>query len=101
MSLTQNRRGDDFCPYCGEYVEWVRMISGMWIAIDPVPVFYLPGEGKEWIIEYTKWDAEFMKDCKIYRPGRGMNFRECEKGYMPHAWECPGRTDKKIWQQGG
>jgi len=100
MSLTQIYRGDDFCPYCGEYVEWIRLMSGMWIAINPVPVLFIPGQGKRWLIEYKKWDAEFIKDCLIYEAGREMDRDKVIKGYMPHAWECSGQRMKKN-QQGG
>lgn len=91
MALTQKYKGGLGCPYCGEVVKWVRLMSGMWIAVQPEPVLYIPGEGKRWLVEYMNYDADFMKDCLIYERGKGMDTSKVQKGYMPHAWVCPGR----------
>lgn len=63
----------------------------MWIAVQREPVLYLPGEGKEWLIEAVKYDAIIMKDCRIFRPGKNMDVSNLKRGYRPHAWECPYR----------
>lgn len=91
MALTSRYRGNWCCEYCGEVVKWVRLLSGMWIAVQEEPVLYIPGEGREWLIEYQDYDAAFMKDCRIYRPFRGMDYRKVKKGYIPHAFVCPGK----------
>ena len=91
MALTQKYKGDWYCPHCGEVIKWVRLMSGMWIAVQTEPVLFIPGEGKRWLVEYTNYDAEFMKDCLIYKVGQGMNTEKIEKGYMPHVWVCPGK----------
>ena len=91
MALTSRYRGNWYCEYCGEVIKWVRLISGRWIAVQEEPILYIPGAGKEWLIEYRNYDAEFLKDCLIYRPFRGMDYSKVVKGYMPHAWVCPGK----------
>lgn len=91
MALTRKYRGDWYCHECGEVIKWVRLISGMWIAVQPEPVLYIPGEGRRWIVEYTNYDAEFIKDCLMYEPFKGMDRSKVRYGYMPHAWVCPGR----------
>lgn len=91
MALTQKYKGDWYCPHCGEVIKWVRLMSGMWIAVQTEPVLFIPGEGKRWLVEYTNYDAEFMKDCLIYKGGQWMNTEKIEKGYMPHVWVCPGK----------
>ena len=91
MALTQKYKGDWYCPHCGEVIKWVRLMSGMWIAVQTEPVLFIPGEGKRWLVEYTNYDAEFMKDCLIYKGGQGMNTEKIEKGYMPHVWVFPGK----------
>ena len=91
MALTSRYRGGWYCEYCGEVIKWVRLMSGMWIAVQEQPVLYIPHEGKEWLVEYRNYDAEFMKDCLIYKPFRGMDISKVKKGYKPHAWVCPGR----------
>lgn len=91
MGLTRKYRGGLGCEYCGEVVKWIRLISGMWIAVQTEPVLYIPGKGKQWLISYENYDAEFMRDCLIYKAGRGMDTENIKYGYMPHAWVCPGK----------
>ncbi len=87
MRFTDITRGPDFCPKCGEYVKWIRLISGMWIAVNEQPVLYVPGAGKMWLVEYVKWDATILKDCLIYRPGLEIDLSEpLAKGYEPHVF---------------
>lgn len=91
MALTQKFRGDLGCESCGEVVKWIRLLSGMWIAVQPEPVLYIPGQGNRWLVEYTNYDATIMKDCLIFERGKGMDIDKVELGYMPHAWVCPGK----------
>ena len=91
MALTQKYRGGLGCERCGEVIKWVRLMSGMWIAVQTKPVLYIPGEGKRWLVEYTNYDAEIMKDCLIYEPFKGMDVSKVQKAYMPHVFVCPGK----------
>lgn len=88
MSLTNRHRGERFCPRCGCELKWIRLLSGSWIAVEPEPIYYEPRAGRSWLVEGRKWDAEILKDCKIWR--RGMPTEGLKKGYKPHAWECEG-----------
>lgn len=91
MALTQKYRGGLGCELCGEVVKWVRLISGLWIAVQPEPVLFIPGEGRNWLISFDNYDAIFMKNCLIFKRGKGMDTSKVIEGYMPHAWVCPGR----------
>lgn len=91
MALTQKYKGGLGCENCGEVIKWVRLMSGMWIAVQPEPILYIPGEGKRWLVEYCNYDAEILKDCLIFERSKGMDTSKVEYGYMPHAWVCPGR----------
>lgn len=88
MQFTDTTRGPDFCPDCGEKIKWIRLLSGMWIAVNEEPVLYIEGSGKRWLVEYVKWDATIIKDCQIYKPGLGMDLTHpLKKGYKPHVFE--------------
>lgn len=91
MALTSRTRGNWYCEYCGECIHWIRLISGMWIAVQEEPVLYIPGEGNRWLVEDCRYDAEILRDCLIYRPFQGMDRSKVKYGYMPHAFVCPGR----------
>ena len=91
MALTSKYRGNWYCDTCGEVIKWVRLISGMWIAVQEEPVLYIPGEGKRWLVEYQNYDAVILKDCLIYEPFKGMDRSKVKYGYMPHVFVCPGR----------
>lgn len=106
MQFTSRQRGPDFCPDCGEKIRWIRLITGMWIAANEEPILFLPGEGKMWLIEYTKWDAILMKDCLIFKPGEGMNTEKVQKAYEPHVFSCTDRDtyikqrkEGRSWQR--
>ena len=70
---------------------WVRLMSGMWIAVQPEPVLFIPGEGKRMLVEYRNYDAEMIRNCLIYERSKNMDTSKVVKGYMPHAFVCPGR----------
>ena len=95
MSFLSRQRGTDFCPSCGEKVRWIKLITGMWIAVSEQPVLYIPGEGKMWLIEYVRTDAVIMKDCLIYKSGKGMNMNNIQKAYEPHSFSCIDRDNYK------
>jgi hypothetical protein len=98
FSFIDRIRGPDFCPYCGEELRWVRLISGMWAAVQPDPVLYIPGKGRAHLID-AKWDGEIITDCLIYRGGRGMDARKARIGYEQHMYRCcmrgKAREDEK------
>ncbi|WP_428259669.1 hypothetical protein [Gallibacter sp. Marseille-QA0791] len=91
MALTQKYKGGLGCERCGEVIKWVRLMSGMWIAVQPEPVLFIPGEGKRMLVEYRNYDAEMIRNCLIYERGKNMDTSKVVKGYMPHAFVCPGR----------
>lgn len=84
MPLTQAYRGDDYCPICGSEIKWIRLLNNRWIAVEPEPVLYIPHGGKKWLIEGRRWDAEFLKDCEIWKPGMLRN--NIKRGFFPHEW---------------
>ncbi|MEA4922197.1 MAG: hypothetical protein VB031_02380 [Eubacteriaceae bacterium] len=86
--LTSNTRGPDHCEKCGAPLRWIRLLTGSWIACDPKPVIYMPGAGKQWLVEGVRRDAEILKDCKIYKRGDKMDREQIKTGYTPHAWTC-------------
>lgn len=89
MRLINRYRCDgDFCPDCGEEIRWVKLDDKEWIAVDPVPVYYIPGEGKEWLVESLRWYSDILKDCLIWRKGRGMPTTGLKVGFKPHVFEC-------------
>lgn len=91
MALTSRYRGGLGCENCGEVIKWVQLTSGMWIAVQPQPILYIPGEGKRWLVAYQNYDAMILKDCLIYERGKGMDLDKIQLGYMPHAFVCPGK----------
>jgi hypothetical protein len=80
-------RGPGFCPLCGEEIRWARLISGMWAAVQPYPVFYIPGEGRARLVD-GKWDGEIITGCLIYRGGRGMDASKARMGWEQHGYRC-------------
>jgi hypothetical protein len=92
-------RGPDFCPCCGEELRWVRLMSGMWAAVQPCPVLYLPGAGRDWLID-AKWDGEILRDCLTYRRGLGIDPRKLRLGYAQHAYRCCMRGEKREGRRG-
>lgn len=101
MPLTTKWKSDsNFCELCGEQVKWVRLESGAWIAVDEMPIFYLPHAGKEWLVGGLRSGSKLLKDCKIWRAGRNMPQAGLKRGYLPHAFSCPmneragGKEDK-------
>lgn len=87
MSLTERTRGADYCPECGEAVKWIRLMSGQWIAVQPEPVLYIPHAGRRWLVEGKRWDADILKDCDIWEPGKVKD--NLKKGFLPHKFtEC-------------
>jgi hypothetical protein len=91
FKYTDKIRGPDFCPNCGEEIRWARFTSGMWTAVQPYPVLYIPGAGRARLLD-SKRDAEIMRDCLIYRGGRGMDAGKAKIGYEQHFYRCSGRT---------
>lgn len=87
--LTERNRGPDFCPRCGCEVRWARLFSGRWISTDPEPVLYLPEQGRQTLVTPRRWDADLIRDCKIWRPG--MLTEGIRRAYMPHKFSCEGR----------
>ena len=86
MALTQRCKGDRFCPHCGEEVRWIKLLSGSYIAVDLQPILYIPHDGREWLVEGRRRDAEILKDCRIWKAG--MLKDNLRRGYRPHAWNC-------------
>jgi hypothetical protein len=71
------------------------MISGMWLACNMDPVLYVPGAGKMWLID-SRWDGMILKDCAIYRPGKGLCDKQIKRGYEPHCFKCSGEEDRSY-----
>ena len=88
----------NFCPDCGEEIRWTRLESGMWIAVNAMPVYYLPGGGKRWLVASLKWDTVILKDCKIW--DKGMPAAGLKRGYSPHVFVCPCSRLKENNKEG-
>ena len=88
--LTSGIRGDDYCNRCGEYVRWIRLISGRWIAVNRQPILYIPHAGNRWLV--TGFDDQIARDCLIFKPYKGMDKSKLKRGYEIHAFTC-GKDD--------
>jgi hypothetical protein len=99
MEFLSRIRGPDFCPHCGEHLRWVRLVSGMWAAVQDDPVLYIPNEGYFWLID-ARWDGQIVKDCLIYRGGCGMDIRKLKIGYEQHYYRCCAREARKKDRSG-
>lgn len=86
MPLTEKVRGGRFCEKCGSEIKWIHLLSGSWIAVEPMPVMYIPHSGRKWLVEGKNRDAVILKDCEIWKPG--MLHDRLKKGYLPHKWQC-------------
>ena len=93
MSLTEIARGENYCPDCGSPLRWVRLLSGRWIAVEPQPVLYIPGGGRKWLVSSSRWDADILKNCEVWKPG--MIREGLKKGYLPHKFTACG-TGRRI-----
>jgi hypothetical protein len=94
MEFIARHKGPEFCPYCGEEIRWVRLLSGMWAAVQVNPVLYIPGAGRARLID-ARWGGEIMPDCLIYRGGRGMDTKKIKVGYEEHVYRCCMRESWK------
>lgn len=94
MPLTERSKGERFCPKCGSELKWIRLLSGAWIAVEPMPVLYIPHGGKKWLVEGRNRDADIIKDCEIWKAG--MLHDNLRKGYMPHKWQCAGEEQHLL-----
>jgi hypothetical protein len=90
--FTSRHRGPDFCPYCGEEVWWARLLSGLWMPVQPYPVLYLPRAGRAHLID-TRFDGSILRDCLIYRGSRGMDTKKLKTGYEQHMYRCCMRSE--------
>jgi hypothetical protein len=101
MEFISKYRGPDFCPYCGEELRWVRLVSGMWAAVQVDPVRYVPYAGRATLID-SRWDGSRVRGCLIYRGGRGIDTSKLKTGYEEHVYRCYRRGEwKRKEQQNG
>lgn len=93
-NFLSRQRGPEYCELCGEKIRWKKLITDMWIAVNETPVLYIPGEGKNWLVENApNGSAVILKDCQIYKPGKGMDTTKVKYGLEPHVWTCPGGNE--------